>query len=126
MCGICGITPDILFGESYRQNYRHYIEFVFQHCVILLHILVIKCPIVGDGTEDISCKMDSSNWKIEENITGIFSAEDAANYWHKLRTHFVSYLVYPGLFPLQAPYPVKIGQVPPVLNPMIAGRAVQY
>ena len=33
----------------------------------------------------------------------------------------LSYLVYPSVFVLQSQFPVKIGQVPPILNPKIAG-----
>ena len=77
---------------------------------------------LGDGTEDISCKMDNTNWTVEENVTGKFTASEAANYWEKLKIHFLSYLVYPRIFCQQALFPIKIGQVPPILNPMIAGQ----
>ena len=68
--------------------------------------------------------MDITNWTIEENLTGKFTTLEAENYWDKLRIHFLSYLVFPGLFPLQAPFPVKIGQVPPILNSKIAGTVL--
>ena len=34
----------------------------------------------------------------------------------------ISYIVYPAVFCLQSRFPVKIGQVPPILNPKIAGH----
>ena len=34
----------------------------------------------------------------------------------------LSYLVYPSVFCLQSLFPIKIGQVPPILNPKIAGK----
>ena len=77
---------------------------------------------VQDGTEDISCKMDKTNWTVEDNVTGKFSASEAEKYWESLRIHFISYLVFPGIFCQQAFFSIKISQVPPILHPSLAGQ----
>ena len=79
------------------------------------------CLKIGDGTEDISCRMDTTNWTVEEDVTGKFSAAEAEDYWKSLRIHFIGFLVYPRVFSQQSQFPVKIGKVPPILNPKIAG-----
>ena len=66
--------------------------------------------------------MDKTNWTVEENVTGKFTASEAEKYWESLRIHFISYLVFPGVFCLQAIFPIKIGQVPPILHPILAGN----
>ena len=66
--------------------------------------------------------MDATNWTVEEEVTGKFTASEAEKYWEQLRIHFIGYLVYPRIFSQQALFPVKIGQVPPILNPKISGK----
>ena len=65
--------------------------------------------------------MDKCNWTVEDGVTGKFTAAEAENYWESLHLHFISYLVFPGVFVLHAFFPVKISQVPPVLHPLLAG-----
>ena len=85
--------------------------------------LHLKLQFSGDGTEDISCKMDKTNWTVEENLTGKFSASEAEKYWESLRIHFISYLVFPGIFCQQAFFPIKIldGAVGPWRRMKVAG-----
>ena len=75
----------------------------------------------GDGNEDISCRMESNSWVPTEPPSGIFTAEEAQNFYIRLREHFISYLVFPAVFCRNPNFPLKIGGVPPVVNPAIAG-----
>ena len=65
--------------------------------------------------------MDKSNWTVDDDVTGQFSPAEAEKFWESLHIHFVSFLVYPCVFTQQAPFPIKISQVPPVLHPRLAG-----
>jgi hypothetical protein len=33
--------------------------------------------------------MDKTNWTVEENVPGKFTALEAEEYWEKLRIHFI-------------------------------------
>ena len=33
--------------------------------------------------------MDKSNWTVEENVSGKFTAIEAEKYWKNLRIHFI-------------------------------------
>ena len=70
---------------------------------------------------DISCRMDQTNWTVEEGVTGKFTKVQAEKFWESLSIHFISFLVYPGVFCQQANFPIKISQVPPILHPKVAG-----
>ena len=108
----------------------------FMHLLIMTHdnkTYTIQAPssiitiqltsdiFLGDGTEDISCKMDKSNWTVDDDVTGQFTPSEAEKFWESLHIHFVSFLVFPCVFTQQAPFPIKISQVPPVLHPRLAG-----
>ena len=75
----------------------------------------------GDGTEDISCRMDQTNWTVEDDVTGKFTLAKAEEYWKNLNVHHIGYIVYPRVFTQQCSFPVKIGKVPPIVDPRIAG-----
>ena len=59
-----------------------------------------------------------------ERTKGEFSKEESAAFYRKLRLHFVQYLVYPILFLKNPNFQLKIGQVPPVMDPLLAGSTV--
>ena len=86
--------------------------------------LMFNFTISGDGTEDISCRMHPTNWQPNESSTGTFSKDESANFFHRLNLHFVSYLVYPRVFTKNPNMTLKIGQVPPVMDPMVSGDLV--
>ena len=65
--------------------------------------------------------MDQTNWTVEEGVTGQFTKLQAEKFWESLSIHFISFLVYPGVFCQQANFPIKISQVPPILHPKVAG-----
>ena len=66
--------------------------------------------------------MDTTNWTVEDSVTGVFTPDEAAKYWEKLKVKFISFLDYPRVFCDQSKFPVKIGQVPPIVHPLVAGR----
>ena len=78
--------------------------------------------IQGDGTEDISCRMDSQTWLPTETPSGQFTAEEAQDFYIRLREHFIGYLVFPAVFCKNPNFPIKIGCVPPIINPVVAGK----
>ena len=67
--------------------------------------------------------MDESNLAFTEPVApnNHFSREESADYFKKLRLHYVSYLVYPRLFMNNPNFQLKIGQVPPVMDPLLSG-----
>ena len=77
--------------------------------------------VVGDGTEDISCRMNQSNWQVAEGCSGTFSKADSADFYHRLNIHFISFLVYPRVFTSNPNFCLRIGEVPPVMNPRVSG-----
>ena len=79
---------------------------------------ILKC-IAGDGTEDISCRMDSKTWLLSEAPSGPFSAAEAEGFYIGLREHFIGYLVYPAVFCENPNFPLKIGSVPPVVKSLL-------
>ena len=84
----------------------------------------LSLAFTGDGTEDISCRMESNSWVPSEPPSGTFSADEAQNFYIRLREHFISYLVFPAVFCRNPNFPMKIGSVPPVVNPVIAGDSL--
>ena len=84
----------------------------------------LSLAFTGDGTEDISCQMESNSWVPSEPPSGTFSADEAQNFYIRLREHFISYLVFPAVFCRNPNFPMKIGSVPPVVNPVIAGDSL--
>ena len=68
--------------------------------------------------------MHPTNWQPDESSTGQFSNEESADFFHRLNLHFVSYLVYPRVFTTNRNMTQKIGQVPPVMDPMVSGDVV--
>ena len=79
----------------------------------------------GDGTEDISCRMDSSCLTPSQSTTGLFTKDQASAFYEDLKLHFIGFLVYPAAFLKNPNFPLKIGQVPPVMDSSISG-AVQH
>ena len=77
--------------------------------------------VVGNGTEDISCRMDQSNWQVAEGCSGTFSKAESASFFHRLNIHFISFLVYPRVFTSNPNFCLRIGEVPPVMNPRVSG-----
>ena len=82
----------------------------------------MKLCISGDGTEDISCRMDSSNWTPSNDVSGVFTRNDVDNFMYQLRQHFVGYLVFPSLFLKNPNFKLQIGSVPPILDPIVCGE----
>ena len=80
--------------------------------------------IQGDGTEDISCRMDSQTWLPTEAPSGQFTAEEAEGFYTRLREYFIGYLVFPAVFCKNPNFPIKIGCVPPIINPVVAGKTL--
>ena len=68
--------------------------------------------------------MDQTNWTVEAGVTGKFTPSEAETFWESLHVHFVSFLVYPTVFYQQANFPIKIGQVPPIVDPKVAGKTL--
>ena len=75
----------------------------------------------GDGTEDISCRMDPGCLTPNPSSTGVFTKDQAAAFYEDLKLHFIGFLVYPIVFLKNPNFPLKIGQVPPMMDPMISG-----
>ena len=75
----------------------------------------------GDGTEDISCRLDSSNWLPAESTSGHFSQDESVSFFKKLKIHFIGYLVYPAVFCKNPNFLLQIGNVPPLLDPLVSG-----
>ena len=76
--------------------------------------------ILGNG----SCRMHPTNWQPTDSSTGKFTKEESADFFHRLNLHFVSYLVYPRVFTTNPNITLKIGQVPPVMDPKVSGDVV--
>ena len=77
--------------------------------------------VTGDGTEDISCRIDPACLTPHQSTTGVFSKDQAASFLQSLKLHFIGFLVYPAVFLKNPNFPLKIGQIPPVIDPTIAG-----
>ena len=120
LCSLIFIAK-ICVDISIRKFWVADILQLFSCLLCILQAQYNFCLKIGDGTEDISCRMDTTNWTVEEDVTGKFSAAEAEDYWKSLWIHFIGFLVYPRVFSQQSQFPVKIGKVPPILNPKIAG-----
>ena len=53
--------------------------------------------------------------------TGVFTKDQAAAFYKDLKLHFIGFLVFPRVFLNNPNFSLKIGQVPPVMDPTIAG-----
>ena len=65
--------------------------------------------------------MDSTSWLPSSTASGKFTAEEAEEFYIRLREHFISFLVFPAVFCKNPNFPIKMGNVPPILNPVVAG-----
>ena len=79
---------------------------------------------LGDGTEDISCRIDGNSWLPSETCTGHFTREEAANYYLGLKEHYISYLVFPAVFARNPNFPFEMGFIPPVMELALAGKCL--
>ena len=57
----------------------------------------------------------------KSSSAGVFSRKDVKNFFKSLRIHFIGFLVYPAVFTTNHRFPLKIGKVPPVIDPLVAG-----
>ena len=71
--------------------------------------------------EDISCRMDLGCLTPSPSSTGVFTKDQAAAFYKDLKLHFIGFLVFPRVFLNNPNFSLKIGQVPPVMDPTIAG-----
>lgn len=79
------------------------------------------CSVLGDGNEDVSCKMSDANWDFsEEDLSKeTISKDDAASFYKSLRCHFIKYLFHPSVA-REIKFVLKINQVPPIVNKLAA------
>ena len=68
--------------------------------------------------------MDPSCFTPDPSSTGVFTKDQAAAFYEDLKLHFIGFLVYPRVFLNNPNFPLKIGQVPPLMDPMIAGEVL--
>ena len=68
--------------------------------------------------------MEQSNWHVEETCTGEFQQCESADFFERLKMHFVSYLVYPRVFTNNPNFNLRIGEVPPVMDPRVSGSTL--
>ena len=66
--------------------------------------------------------MDSQNWLPDGSSHGLFTETEAADFLRKLKIHFIGFLVFPRVFTTKPNFSLKIGQVPPVMDPLVAGK----
>ena len=65
--------------------------------------------------------MEGNSLEPDKSSTGVFTKEGAASFHNCLKLHFVGFLVYPAVFIKNPNFLIKIGQVPPIMDPSIAG-----
>ena len=68
--------------------------------------------------------MTSSHWQPSNSSSGRFSKDESSDFFRRLRLHFVSFLVYPRVFTKNPNFNIGIGQVPPVMDPIVSGDVV--
>ena len=67
--------------------------------------------------------MDESSLEPQESDSkkGLFNKNESAEFFRRLKLHFVTFLVYPILFMKNPNFQLKIGQIPPVMDPLLSG-----
>ena len=83
------------------------------------YLTVSTC--VGDGTEDISCRMEETSLLHDKSTTGSFSKAEAASFHERLKIHFIGFLVYPAVFLKNPNFSLKMGKVPPIKDVAVTG-----
>ena len=68
--------------------------------------------------------MSSSHREPSDSSSGRFSKDESSDFYRRLRLHFVSYLVYPRVFTKNPNFNIGIGQVPPVMDPIVSGEVL--
>ena len=63
---------------------------------------------------------------VAENCTGKFEKEEAANFFDRLKMHFISFLVYPRVFTKTPNFHLRIGEVPPVMEIEMARDSLRW
>ena len=93
--------------------------------IIIPNKLIINTSL-GDGTEDISCRMEESSLEPDESEpqSGQFNKEESADFFRKLNLHFIQYLVFPRVFMNNPNFQLKMGQIPPIMNPLLSGATL--
>jgi hypothetical protein len=65
--------------------------------------------------------MDSTNWLPDKDTTGLFNKQEAADFFRRMKIHYIGFLVYPIVFTQNPNFVLKVGKVPPVMDPIVAG-----
>ena len=72
------------------------------------YLTVSTC--VGDGTEDISCRIEETSLLHDKSTTGSFSKAEAASFHERLKIHFIGFLVYPAFFSEKPKFLIEDGK----------------
>ena len=59
-----------------------------------------------------------------ESTTGHFNKKESEDFFHRLRCHFVGFIVFPAVFCKNPNFLLKIGDVPPIMDPMVSGEVL--
>ena len=49
--------------------------------------------LLGDGNEDVSCRMSEANWQGSSKNDDTLTKQESDNFFDDLRCHFVNYLI---------------------------------
>ena len=68
--------------------------------------------------------MDASSWLPTDSTSGHFTQEEAREFYQDLREHYISFLVFPAVFCKNPNFPLRVGNVPPVMDLILAGDKI--
>lgn len=86
--------------------------------------MLCACYFPGDGNEDVSCALSRPNMEVPVKSDGSFTAKASEDFFLSLRTHFISFLVFPSTFVLNTSFLISVGNVPPIIQPLVAGSVL--